>query len=175
MLLDEADVRCRLRRREQVVDDRMNHRQQAVRDAGRSVLRVEQVFDTSIGVEICVAGNRPVRDQLLLEVRLHASRRDFEHRSRSGTTVAPQAFRQGCQHLVVQGDRPGAAETFAHRWIDGLQRIVPVAVAVRGPVRTADHAAVDHLQRAFHMPPDGGLFGTFVPLRMEERNDGIEN
>ena len=64
----ERDVGARLLGRQQVVDDRVDHRQEPVADAGRAIARMEQVLDAAVVVEVREARELAVRDQQPLEV-----------------------------------------------------------------------------------------------------------
>ena len=85
-----------------------------------------------------------------------------QHSQRAGPGRALEVAQRGgqaAQHAVVQGDGPGAAQVVAHRRVGGLQRVVPVAVAVSGQVRAGDGAGADDGQRAGHMLGQRRRFG----------------
>jgi len=146
----------------------MDHRQQAVADAGGLIVRVEQVLDAPIVLKVRVPENRSVYDQYALEVLLHESGRRVECRGGRVATDASQGLRQRRQHLVVQGHRPGTGQPLGHRGVHRLQRIIPVAVAVGRQIRTVDHALADHLQSPLDVAPDRGFLGLVITFGVEK-------
>jgi hypothetical protein len=133
MLFDVADVSRRLCGRQQIVDDRVDHRQRAVGDAGGSVARVEQQLNRPVLLEARIAGNRPVYDQHAVKIFFHASRGRFERPGRSGAPDASQSLGQCRQCVMVQGDGPrtaqalgsdGCRESFQSPW-PYAARLVP--------------------------------------------------
>ena len=122
---------------EQIVGDRVDHRQQAVasvrsgRPAGGSAAR----HRPSLGSKQPVAHQHPVDQQQPAQVRDPAGRRCARARSpeRPGR---PRCLRelgaQGAEGVGLQHDGPGRAEPRGQLRVGRLQRVVPVAVPVRG-------------------------------------------
>ena len=130
MCLDEVKVFLGLFRGQEAVDDGVDHGQQAVRHACGPVAGMEEVIDAAVVVEIGKPGNDPVHDQTVLEFF-----QDFRcHGLEPARTVAEaqpsQSRTQGGEGLVVERDRPGAAQALAHGGVKGLHGIVPVPMAV---------------------------------------------
>src|SRR4029079_10980186 len=107
-------------------------------------------------VEQRVAREHAISNEQPLEVLLHLFAPRVE---RSGflrpADVAPGP-RQAGQRLRVECHRPGAAKTVAQRGVCGLERVVPVAMAVSGQRRAGDDALLHQTKRAFGVLPDGG-------------------
>ena len=135
-----------------------------------SPLACEDVCDRRLRlrVEQRVAGEHVVDEQQAQEVAPHRLGLAFEAQRRWLAADLPQRARQGRQRLVVQGHGPGAAHVVAHRRVGRLQRVVPVAVAVRRQRGAGDRAPARHGERAQHVLPDrAALAGPAAALRVE--------
>ena len=66
---------------------------------------------------------------------------------------------------MVQRDGPRAAQPLAHRRVDRLQRIVPVAVPVGRELRARDDARRDDRERPLDVLPHGRALGLIVAVR----------
>ena len=168
VLFDETQMVAGLLRAEQSAQDGVDHRQQTVGKAGRAVFRMQKILDGARFAEMGEARERPFHHQHPLKIRPDFLRPLLEAQRLWVPAEPPQCLRQGGEHLVVERDRPGAAQMVAKGGVDGLQRIVPVAVAVGGKPRPGDHPRTDHLQRPLDVLPYRRLFRLSLALRMEE-------
>ena len=137
MLANQGHVVAGLVGVEEVVAEGVDHLQRAVPEAGLGVPRVDQQsahLDQAArvrGVEPGVPGELSVDEQVPAQVGLDG--RGLRPQARDQcvlTTHGLQAVGEGAQRLVVQRDRPRAAHRDRHRRVGGLERVVPVAVAV---------------------------------------------
>jgi len=79
------------------------------------------------------------------------------------TADDPQAVGEGPQRLVVQRHRPGAGHRAGHRGVGGLQRVVPVAVAVCDEPGAGQCVGAGPVQRPLQVGAHGrGGRGRFV-------------
>ena len=175
VLPDQRDVRTRLLRREQLGQDRVDHRQQPVVDPGAVIARVQQPFDAAIGTEVAESGEHAVGDQEALELVANLRGDRLERRRALAATDAAQRGGERAQRLDLERHRPGAAQPLAHGGIRRLERVVPVAVPVGREPRARDHARVDHAERALDVLPDRCVLGARVALRVEERHRRVED
>ena len=90
----------------QVVDDRVDHRQQPVVDARVAVARVQQVIDAPVGVEIGEAGELVVSQQPLPKSARTCPAADVQRCRRIRPAEAPQRRGQRGERLVVQRHGP---------------------------------------------------------------------
>jgi hypothetical protein len=101
VLAQERDVRAHLVGRQHVVDDRVDHRQLAVADARRAIVRMEPVLDTAVLVEVREAGEHAVRHQPAAELGADALRVGGELRRAGRTPGLPECARERGQRLKV--------------------------------------------------------------------------
>ena len=121
VLADQFQMRLGLLRVEHVVDDGMDHRQQAVGQAGRSIAWMQQVFRFSIFMKPCQAGHRSIHDERVLELLQNGCCRVLELRRARILAEPTEGRSQRGESLVVERDGPRTAETVAHFRPGGLQ------------------------------------------------------
>ena len=172
---DQIDVVLRLLAGEEIREDRVDHREQAVADARLAVARVQQVTDAPVLAEVREPGDDAVRDEQALEVLADAGELRLQLAGRAAAAGAPQRRRQRRQRLMMERDRPGAAEALGEGGVDGLERVVPVAVAVGGEAGARDHAPRDHAERALHVREQRRPLRARVALRAEEVHSLVED
>ena len=73
----------------------------------------------------------------------------------AGWPARRQSSSELAEGLICQGDRPGADHTGAHHQVGGLQRVVPVAVAVVDERRAGREARLAVGQHPVTMGPEG--------------------
>ena len=146
-------------RREQVREDRVDHRQQAVATPRLAVARVQPVLDAPSSRKCA----RPATTPSATSRRWKSSRIRASAASSSRRAAARPQRRSAAasvrERLVVERDRPRAAQSLAQRGVGRLQRIVPVAVAVGGEARARDHAPLDQRERALDVREHGRALG----------------
>ncbi len=118
--VDDLQMLTGLRRSQQVLEDRVNHRQRAVPDPRPFIAGVQQVACAPL-VEDCVARKRSSGDQETLEILLHGGSHALESEGFALPPNRAQRPRKRRQHLEVQRHCPGAAHVIAHCRVDGLQ------------------------------------------------------
>ena len=158
---------------EHVFEHRVHHRQQAVAHAGDRVGGVQQQLRRCVFGEERVAGHHAVPHQQALEISAHFEAFSLQRRGVIGAADLAQRAGQLVQHLRVQRDRPGAAHALAQLRVGGLERIVPIAVAIGDQGRAFDVALADDGQRALGVLPDSGRVGLGT-LRGEEGQRQVE-
>ncbi len=129
--VDQLQMLARLLRRQQIFEDRVDHRERAVPHAGRRVARVQQVTHTAI-VEQCISSQHVVDDQHSLKVALHGLGSLLERRCFLRAVDSSQRACEGNERLIVQRHGPGAAHVLAHRRVGRLQGVVPISMSIGG-------------------------------------------
>jgi hypothetical protein len=71
MAFDQVEMVAPLLRGKEAVDDGMDHRQQAVGDAGGSSARMQQVIDAPVVLKMEEAGEDAIDDQQSLKIRAY--------------------------------------------------------------------------------------------------------
>src|SRR6185312_15852599 len=89
----------------------------------------------------------------LLEIPRDRAGRGFERRRVGVSTDGAERLREQIQHLKMERDGPGAAQPFSHHRVGGLERVVPVAVAVGRERRAGNHPLANELQRTLDVLP----------------------
>ena len=74
----------------------------------------------------------------------------------------------------MERDRPGAAQALGERGVRGLERVVPVAMAVGREPRARNHAPRDQPERALDVAENRRALRARVALGMEERRGLVE-
>jgi hypothetical protein len=120
----------------------MDHRQQAVGDRPLAIARVQPVLDPP-SRRSGEARDDAVRDEQALEVAANLRKLRLESSARAVAATRCSARRERLERLVMERDRPRAAQALGERGIGGLERVVPVAVAVgREPRSPGSRAAL---------------------------------
>ncbi len=167
--LDQSEMLTRLLRREEARDDRMDHRQQAVADAGLLVARMQQIFDAIRVAERGEPRDHAVGDQEALEILPHAQGLCAKIGGPSAQTQAQIGLGERDASLEMQRHGPGTAKAFAHARVGGLHRVVPIAVAIDRKMRAGDRAAPDEIERPLDVYFDRRPLRCFAFLREERR------
>ena len=97
---------------------------------------------------------------------------------RGGAVRFPDAAHRAGQRgkrLVGERHGPRTAQAVAHLGNDGLERVVPVAVAVGCEVRSGNHSAFHQVQSARDVRGHRGVFADVRALVMEKRDALIQH
>ncbi len=120
MFLDQLQVFARLLRREQIFENRMDHRERAVSNARRVVCRMQQVANGAVMLEERIARQHVVDEQQALKVLRHGLGLFLERRGLRASVDGTKRLREQVQHLEMKRDRPRAAHPLAHHRVCGL-------------------------------------------------------
>src|ERR1700731_4794426 len=150
MLADEPQMVHRLMRCEQSADDALGHRQQGIFETRAGIARMKQQLRWSaIRLEQAVARDRIVAKEVAVEVRLHLVRKPARAIGLPARTA--QHVGVAVELLEQKRDRPAAHHPVPQHGIDGLERIVPIALAKAKKMRTGDKARSYGRKQLFHM------------------------
>ena len=174
MIADDAKVGQRLFRSEHVVDYGMDHREQAVGQAGGGVAGMEKVVGFSSLVEIGKSRQDIVHDEHALELTKQGGSHLFKlHRALHLSQVSEGGGERDVG-LIVECHGPRAAETLAHVGLHRLERVVPITVTVSREGGAFDDAVMNQIKGAVDMILDACHFGG-VFVSMEKRQGFIKD
>ena len=171
---NQVQMPSRLVRSKHVIDDGMDHGQKTVGEPGFAVTRVQQIVDGAITLEIGVAGKHTVDQQVAPEIGEHLLGKALENPGWFNLADTAQGLSQRGQHLIMQGDGPGAAQAFTQRRVGRLQRVVPIAMSVGRETGIGYHPPVNQFQRPLDMPPKTDDLGLGW-VGMKERNGFLQD
>src|ERR1019366_10401412 len=175
-LFDEASVSNRLGRIEKLGQNRAGHRQQTVADAGDLVRGVQERAEVSAGLVDEETGDNAAGQDKAGKVTSHPDEQLVEPRGAGGLASAAANLGQLAEDMEGEADSPRAAYASAHCGIRGLERVVPVAVAVVDKSGAGNEARLAMGDHQVAMGPEGlgranggELYGVGVAeFRMEE-------
>ena len=109
MIADQSEMGLRLGGRQHVIDDGMNHRQQAISQTGLVILRMQKIGDRLWIFKIGVTGDHAVHHQITPEIGQHFRGFALETVFECAPIHPFKGARKGHQRLIVQGHGPGTA------------------------------------------------------------------
>ena len=114
----------------------------------------QQLGPRSTWLENPIARDRAVTDKIAVEIVAHRGRKIAQLSALAATARPPQHLGVAVDLLEQQRDRPAAHHPVPHPGIDGLEGIVPIALAIANEMGAGDETLAHRGKQFFDMRGD---------------------